>query len=243
VFVIARSNEDSGEWIGYVRATAEAAMVGALADWFAVTALFKHPLGLPIPHTAIIAKRKDEIGRSLGEFVQGNFLTREVIVERIAGAAVGKRLGEWLADDDNADRAAAALADAIGGAVEVLDDEDVNEAIGSTVERRLRHVAVAPLIARAIDVAVDGGQQERLFDSLIRGLRGFLEENRTTFRDRLEYESPWWVPESIDDRVFNKIYGGIQRFLDDVEGKPEHEVRRSIEQRIVALAGRLRDDP
>ena len=105
VFVVARLYEDDHAWVGYVRATAEAAMVGALADWFAVTALFRHPLGLPIPHTAIIAKRKDEIGRSLGEFVQGNFLTREVIATRLASVHVSQRLGRWLADRPNAQRA------------------------------------------------------------------------------------------------------------------------------------------
>ena len=100
---------DTTSWAGYVRAFAEAAMVGALADWFAVSALFRHPLGLPIPHTAIIPNRKDQIGRSLGEFVQSNFLTREVLNERLAGAHVGKRLGDWLGDEHNAAKAGEAV--------------------------------------------------------------------------------------------------------------------------------------
>jgi len=105
VFLIARWLEETHGWAGYVRAFSEAAMIGALADWFAVTALFRHPLGLPIPHTAIIPNRKDQIGRSLGEFVQSNFLTRQVLSERLAGAHVGKRLGVWLGDERNAGRA------------------------------------------------------------------------------------------------------------------------------------------
>src|SRR5262245_11155347 len=96
VFAMARTIEDEHSWAGYVRAFAEAAMVGALADWFAVTALFRHPLGIPIPHTAIIPSRKDQIGRSLGEFVQGNFLTRDVIMERLAGLGISRRFGAWL---------------------------------------------------------------------------------------------------------------------------------------------------
>ena len=135
-------------------------MVGALADWFAVTALFRHPLGLPIPHTAIIPRRKDQIGRSLGEFVQGNFLTREVITERLAGVHVGERLGRWLAVPDNARRASGALADAMRGTIEVLDDRDVQDAIGGLVERRLRATEVAPLLGRAIDVS-DRGRSHR----------------------------------------------------------------------------------
>jgi uncharacterized membrane-anchored protein YjiN (DUF445 family) len=113
VFLVARWQEDRHGWVGYVRAFAEAAMVGALADWFAVTALFRHPLGLPIPHTAIIPNRKDQIGQSLGEFVQENFLTREVLHERLDQARVGQRIGTGRADATNAATAGPAVADAI----------------------------------------------------------------------------------------------------------------------------------
>ena len=146
VYLIARANEDgAAAWVGYVRAGAEAAMVGALADWFAVTALFRHPLGIPIPHTAIIPKRKDQIGRSLGEFVQGNFLTHEVLSQRLAGVHVGQRLGHWLSEPAHAERAAGAVTDAMRGTIEVLDDRTVQEGIGGLVERRLRATEVAPL--------------------------------------------------------------------------------------------------
>ena len=244
VYLVARANEEDGAaWVGYVRAGAEAAMVGALADWFAVTALFRHPLGLPIPHTAIIPRRKDQIGRSLGEFVQGNFLTRDVIIERIAGVHVGQRLGRWLAVPANAERAAVAITDAMRGTIEVLDDRNVQEAIGGLVERRLREVEVAPLLGKAIDVSVEGGHHQRLLDAVLKGLASFLEENRGTLRERLQQESPWWVPEPIDDRIFNKIFRGVQRFLADVEADPDHEVRTAIEARVRLLAERLRDDP
>ena len=149
VYLVARANEDDGPaWVGYVRAFAEAAMVGALADWFAVTALFRHPLGLPIPHTAIIPKRKDQIGRSLGEFVQGNFLTREVLADRLQHVHAGRRLGQWLAVPEHAARASGFAGDAAKGVIEVLDDRDVQSALGGMVERRLRQVDVAPLLAQ-----------------------------------------------------------------------------------------------
>ena len=120
VFVVARVYEDEGTWVGYVESAAEAAMVGALADWFAVTALFRYPLGIPIPHTAIIPKRKDDIGRSIGDFVQGNFLTHEVLAQRLAGVHVGQRLGNWLAQPAHAARAAGAVTDAMRGTIEVV---------------------------------------------------------------------------------------------------------------------------
>jgi len=243
IFVIARWQQQDHSWVGYVRAFAEASMVGALADWFAVSALFRHPLGLPIPHTAIIPNRKDQIGRSLGEFVQTNFLTREVLDERLAGANVGKRLGDWLANEQNAAKAGEALSDVLRGAFEVLDDRDVSSALETLIERQVRATPVAPLLGRAIDLAMEDGHHQRLLNSLLTGLDEFIEDNRATFRARLEHESPWWIPEAIDDRLFAKIYGAVHSFLADVGANPNHEVRRSLDTRVAALATRLRHDP
>jgi len=242
-FLVFRSLEDTHGWAGYVRAFAEAAMVGALADWFAVTALFRHPLGLPIPHTAIIPNRKDQIGRSLGEFVQTNFLTREVLNERLSGAHVGKRLGDWLADEENSVKAGEAASDALRGSLEILDDRDVSSALETLVERRFRATPIAPLMGKAIDLAVEGGHHQRLLDAVLTGLGSFLDDNRATFRARLDQESPWWIPDAIDDRLFTKIYNAVHSFLADVGSDPDHEVRKSIEVRVVAFAQRLRDDP
>ncbi len=243
LYLLTRWQETHHSWVAYVRAFSEAAMVGALADWFAVTALFRHPLGIPIPHTAIIPHRKDQIGRSLGEFVQTNFLTREVLDERLAGANVGKRLGDWLADEQNAAKAGEGVSDLLRGALEVLDDRDVASALQSLVERRIRATPVAPLLGKAIDLAVEGGHHQRLLDSVLTGLGGFLDDNRATFRERLEHESPWWIPETIDDKLFAKIYGAVHSFLADVGSDTDHELRRSIDARVVAFADRLRSDP
>jgi uncharacterized membrane-anchored protein YjiN (DUF445 family) len=242
VFVVARLNEGP-TWVGYVEAMAEAAMVGALADWFAVTALFRHPLGLPIPHTAIIPRRKDEIGRSLGDFVEGEFLTREVLDDRLLRAGVGRRLGTWLREPANARRAADGAADALHGVLEVLDDREVQAALERIVEARVRATPAAPLVGRSIELAIEGGHLDRLLDAVLTGLDGFLEDNRHTFRERLEHESPWWIPESIDDRIFVKIDSALHRFIADVRADPRHEVRRTIDARVAAFAARLRTDP
>ncbi len=242
VYVATRLAGGEG-WVGWVQAFAEAAMVGALADWFAVTALFRHPLGIPIPHTAIIPKRKDQIGRSLGEFVEGNFLTHEVLGERLLHAHVGRRLGVWLSQPANAHRASEALGDALKGTLEVLDDREVQHGLEGVVRRRVRATPAAPLVGRAIDLSVEGGHHQRLLDAVLVGLGGFLEDNRLTFRKRLDEESPWWVPEPIDDRIFEKIYDAVGRFLVDVGGDPEHDVRHSIDTRVLALSERLKSDP
>ena len=242
VFVWATVDGRDG-WVGYVRAFAEAAMVGALADWFAVTALFRHPLRIPIPHTAIIPHRKDQIGRSLGEFVEANFLTHEVLNERLGDADVGRRLGHWLTEPANAVRASEAIGDALQGTLEVLDDREVQHGLEGMVRRRIAETPVAPLVGKAIDLTVEGGHHQRLLDAVLVGLHGFLDDNRSTFRRRLDEESPWWVPEPIDDRVFEKIYTAVGSFLADVGGDPDHEIRQSIEDRIVRFATRLEHDP
>jgi uncharacterized membrane-anchored protein YjiN (DUF445 family) len=243
VFVVARSIEDDHGWVGYVRAFAEAAMIGALADWFAVTALFRHPLGLPIPHTAIIPNRKDQIGESLGEFVQTNFLTQEVLHERLDQAHIGQRLGAWLSDPANAARAGGAVADGLRGSLEVIDDRDVGAALQGMIERKVRDTPISPLIGRAIDVGMDGGHHQRLLDATLSGLGNFLDDNRNTFRDRLRTESPWWVPEGIDDRIFEKIYTAVHRFIGDIEADPHHPMRTSIDERMLDFAERLKTDP
>ncbi|MEX0848452.1 MAG: DUF445 domain-containing protein [Ilumatobacteraceae bacterium] len=243
VFVIAHRLHDRSSWAPPIEAFAEAAMVGALADWFAVTALFRHPLGVPIPHTAIIPKRKDQIGASLGEFVETNFLTHELLDERLARAAVGRRLGEWLADPRNAARAASMAADSVRGILDVLDDEGISRSIEATVERRIRATPVAPLVGRAVDLAIEGDHHQRILDTTIPAVSRFLDDHRTTLRQRLQHESPWWVPEPVDDRIFGKIFSGVQHFLADVASDPRHEVRRSIDERITLFAQRLRDDP
>ena len=243
IYVVAKLNEDSGAWVGYVRAVAEAAMVGALADWFAVTALFRHPLGIPIPHTAIIRKRKDDIGRSLGDFVESNFLTAEVIDERLRGADIGRRAGEWLADPAHAERAGDAIADVLRGGLEVLDDDEIQAGLEHFVRARIDATQVSPLLGRVVDLTVEGGHHQRLLDAVLVSVGGFLDDNRGTFRRRLYDESPWWVPEGIDDRVFAKIYDVVGRFITDVRASPNHELRASVDVRAADFARRLREDP
>lgn len=243
VFVIARVFEDEQSWLGYVRATAEAAMVGALADWFAVTALFKHPLGIPIPHTAIIKKRKNEIGSSLGGFVEENFLTRAVVTERLAEAGLAGRLGSWLAKPENAAIVGAQSAVVVKGVTEVLQDDVVQGGLEAVITERAKEVKVAPLVGRVIDVAIEGRHHETLLDGVLTALDNFMDENADSFRNRLTQESPWWVPETVDDVVFDKIYSAVRRFLTEVSDDEHHELRREIDQRSIKLAQDLRSSP
>lgn len=243
IFIVARGFESDYGWVGYVRATAEAAMVGAFADWFAVTALFKHPMGIPIPHTAIIPNRKDEIGEGLGEFVQSNFLTGEVVAEKLATVEMSRRLGEWLREPDNARSVVSEVAVVVSAVSEVLsDDEDVRMMVDSLVRDRLGRLPVAPVVGRVIDAGMDGGHHGELYNAVLASVASFLDDNRETLRVRLTRESPWWVPEPIDDRIFDKIYGAVMSFLREVDQNPEHHVKRDIDDRARVFANRLRSD-
>jgi uncharacterized membrane-anchored protein YjiN (DUF445 family) len=218
-------------------------MVGGLADWFAVTALFRHPLRLPIPHTAIIPSKKDQIGEGLAGFVQQYFLTSEIVSERVAAAQVPQRVGEWLADPDHARRMAQELSNAISGMASVLRDDELRDSVASFADKRLRATDLSPLLARVLDAACDAGQHQAALTVVLRGSRTFLEQNKAVFRQRVAVESPEWVPEWVDDRVFAKGYTLLQRFLGDVIDDDDHALRRGFDTQLRDLARRLREDP
>src|SRR3954471_20955658 len=234
---------DAGAWVGYVRATAEASMVGALADWFAVTALFRHPLGLPIPHTAIIPRKKDQIGASLGTFVQENFLTRSVIETKLTTIDVPGRLGGFLASPGRAERLAGDAAAAVTALSELLRDEDLQPAVADLVDRRLHATPAAPVVARVLELVVEGDRHQEVMSVALRGLARFLEENRVVFRAQLGDASPAWVPDWVDDRVFDRVFAGLQGFLDEVGADNRHELRRSYDARLRVYVHALRTDP
>jgi uncharacterized membrane-anchored protein YjiN (DUF445 family) len=243
VYVLCRAfTGGSGVW-GYVEAGAEASMVGGLADWFAVTALFRHPLRLPIPHTAIIPAKKDQIGEGLAGFVQEYFLTHEIVSERVAAARVPQRVGEWLADPTHAHRLAEEFSTAVGGLAGVLDDEELRTSVATWADKRLRQVDIAPLLARLLDAVCDAGQHQAALSAFLRGARNFLDRNRAEFRSWVGHESPEWVPEWVDDRVFNKGFNLVQDFLAAVIADDGHALRRGFEAQLRELAERLRSDP
>jgi uncharacterized membrane-anchored protein YjiN (DUF445 family) len=230
-------------WVQFLRTTAEASMIGGLADWFAVVALFRHPLGIPIPHTAVIPKSKDGLGRSLGEFVRHNFLAPDHIVERIEAAHLPTRLGAWLTEAGNAETMAGHLAATVGAVVEGLDAEAIEDELERIVMGRLRALPVAELIGRAMQAAIADGQHRPVMTTAIGGIAHAMDDNRAALRRRVAQESPWWVPEAVDDAVFERAYEAIQRFLTELAADPDHEIRRSIDARLSDLAERLRTDP
>jgi uncharacterized membrane-anchored protein YjiN (DUF445 family) len=234
--------DSHGVW-GYVQAAAEASMVGGLADWFAVTALFRHPLRLPIPHTAIIPRKKDQIGEGLADFVSDYFLTTDIIGERLAAAEVPKRVGQWLAEPAHAAQVAAELSGAVGGLAAVLRDNELRDAVAAFADKRLRDLDAAPLLARVLDAICDSGQHQAVLTAALRGTINFLTDNRASLRHRLSEESPEWVPDWVDDRVFSKAFSSLQSFLTDITLDSNHELRRGYDTQLREFAEKLRTDP
>jgi uncharacterized membrane-anchored protein YjiN (DUF445 family) len=243
VFVVSRVLEVDHGWAAYVRATAEAAMVGGLADWFAVTALFRHPLRLPIPHTAIIPRRKDQLGESLGRFVEDNFLSDEVIAEKLQGRSIARRGAEWALVPDHRATMSRHAGAGLHGALDVLRDDDVQEAVETAVLSRVRKVELAPMAGRALEILTAGDRHQEVLDAALVGLAHFLEEHREEFRERFGRESPWWPPDTIDDRIFDKVYRGLRAVLDDVTASPKHELREYLDRRLAELAVELQESP
>ena len=213
VFLIAKAYEDLAPWVGFVRATAEAAMVGALADWFAVTALFRYPMGIPIPHTAIVPNRKDQIGRSLGRFVENNFLKPEVLSERLRSSHVAERLAGWLTERENAERIAGAVAAGIAGAVQVLRDEDVEALIERGLAKRVRETEAAPLVGNVLSMVATSDLRQEVLDGVVKMLANLFDENRVGIRERIDQELPWWVPAPIDDKIYRRVTEAVERTL------------------------------
>jgi uncharacterized membrane-anchored protein YjiN (DUF445 family) len=237
------SRHPSLEWLAAVRATAEAAMVGGLADWFAVTALFRHPLGIPIPHTAIIAARKNQIGRTLGNFVQRHFLSREVLSKKLESLHVAEHLARWLTVPENSRALAKHAATGLASGVRVLRDEDVQELIEQMLIRRIRNTRVAPLLGRLLSVITEGNRHQELLNEAIKLLARAVDENQDTIRRRIDEESPWWVPEIVDDKIHEKIVGGVDRTLQEVRDDPEHPLRARFDRALEAFIDKLHNSP
>ena len=230
-------------WIGLVRATAEAALVGGIADWFAVTALFRHPLGVPIPHTAIVAKRKDRIGRSLGNFVGSNFLARDVIARQLAGMRLGERAARWLAQPEHRARVARAIASGIARAAESIPTEELQATVHDTLVAQLRKARVAPLLGDLLTLATTDDRHQEMLDKLVQLVSRIVHDNKELIRVRIAEESPWWVPGAVDDKVYQKIVAGIERTLEQVAADEQHPLREQFDQALRGFVEKLHTSP
>ncbi|WP_420749306.1 DUF445 domain-containing protein [Rhodococcus sp. O3] len=233
----------AGEWVGYVRAASEAGMVGALADWFAVTALFRHPLGVPVPHTAIIKKKKDQLGASLSSFVGTNFLAPDVVSAKIESAQIPLRLGGWMAQSANAQRVAQETSTVLRGIVTVLREEDIQQVIDHTIVKRIAEPEWGPPIGRVLTELIAEERHLPLIDMLAERAHQWALGSQETIDRIISRDSPSWSPKFVDMLLGEKIHRELVEFTWKVRSNPTHEVRLAANKFLADYARDLQTDP
>lgn len=228
--------------LSLVHAGAEAALVGGLADWFAVTALFRHPLGLPIPRTAIIPKNKDRIGEGLGRFVERNFLAPELVAARLRTLAPARRLARWLAEPVNAQAVAGGIAEALPPVIRSLEDRELRDFVARSFRDQLRDADLAPLVGRALALLTEGEPYDALFDRALDAARETLEANVGRLYAIVTERSRWWVPKAIDRRIAEKIVDAIEELLAELRA-PDSDGRQRFRAAVHDVADQLVASP
>jgi uncharacterized membrane-anchored protein YjiN (DUF445 family) len=243
VFIAVTAYGAHGTLLSFVQAGAEASMVGGVADWFAVTAVFRHPLGIPIPHTAVLVERKDQFAATLGQFVQENFLNADVLAGRLRAAGISARLAAWLSSPANATRAAVHASSLVSTLAEALRDEDAQRVISSELSRAVNALDVSPLVGRVVRIIIAGGHHSELFNTILSSADTYLDEHHEELRLRFESEAPRWVPGLIYGRVFDRMYAHLRGRLEKMANDPDDETRKQFEEWITGLPDRLETDP
>jgi len=239
---------------GYVNAFAEAAMVGGLADWFAVTALFRHPLGLPIPHTAIIPDNKDRIADTMAQFLQENFLTPAVVARRMAGMNIAKAAGEFLAASptrgpndgviDHRSRITSGAAELLAEVLESLDPDRLGNQVRSGLAGQLSKLEIAPLAGRMIETTMADKRHQPLIDGVVRWAGLTIEDNEDTLREIIHQRVAGvlrWA--GIDKTISSSVLDGLYKLLAEVLIDPNHPLRGKIEEGLQKLGQDLQHDP
>lgn len=242
LFVAATLGQARWPALAHVRAFAEAAMVGAIADWFAVVALFRRPLGLPIPHTAIIPRNKDRIGRALGDFIANHFLAPEVVAAKLDSLDVAGRLAHWLGETDNARRLAQRLAALAPAVLDSLEAETTQPLVRAGLRRALAAVPAAPLLARVLSALVAAGHHQALLDHLLDGAGDLLADHQDSIRERVAERSWKWLPRWVDHKLADKVVRGSRDTLAELHD-PDHPWRAQLQATLQDWCDRLAHDP
>jgi uncharacterized membrane-anchored protein YjiN (DUF445 family) len=246
VFLAARALEHRYLGLGYVKAFAEAAMVGGLADWFAVTALFRHPLGLPIPHTAIIPRNKDRIGEALARFLQENFLIPSVVARRMRNIDVAGAVGHFLQSPSKEEqsRIRAGASRLIADMFESLDDERLGGIVKGAISSRLRRTEVSPLLGHALASAINEDRRVPMLEAGIRWMARALDANEQLIREMVHKKANWVLKlAGLDAKLADAIIDGLRKLTAEMSTDPAHPVRIKVEEALAQLANDLQTKP
>ena len=243
VFVITRFFESTHPLLGFVRAAAEASLVGGLADWFAVTAIFRHPLGIPIPHTAIVPSQKDRIGRTLGNFLKNHFLTRDIIAAEVKRLGLSERAAHWLREPENSRKLAGQLAGGLARAIQALPEREVRALIQRNALERVQKTSVAPIMANLLAVITSENRHHELLDEILDVMSKAVAEHREAIRGRLKRESPWWIPSPVDQAISKQLLAALEGSVAEVRRNAFHPLRKRFDQAVSEFIERLRSSP
>jgi len=245
VFAMTRALQPAYPWLGFVKAFAEAAMVGGLADWFAVTALFRHPLGLPIPHTAIIPRNKDRIGETLANFIRENFLVPSVVARRMQRLDVASAVGRFLQTPaGEGTRIRAGASRLIADVFESLDDERLGGIVKNAISTRLRNMEVAPLLGHALASAINEDRHVPMLEAAIRWTARALDANEPLIRDMVRKKANWVLKlAGLDTKLADAVMDGLRKLTVEMSTDPAHPVRQKIEEALAQLANDLQTKP
>ncbi|KMQ70040.1 membrane protein [Chryseobacterium sp. FH2] len=242
ITTILQKTNDS-HWIGYVRAFSEAAMVGALADWFAVTALFRHPLGLPIPHTNLIENSKQKLGDNLGSFVVNNFLSPQNIRPYIQKLKISNFVGEWLNKEKNQGILIKNISDIVLDILNKLDDSTVSQFISKKVSEMTNDIKLNKIVGNGIHYILEKNDHQRIITNLSKQIKEYIIENDEMIQKRVKEGSYSFIPSFVDNKIADKIASGLSGFFREVEEDPEHEIRNLITKKIHDFSVDLKEDP
>jgi len=244
VFLATGAVPEPGFWTALIHAVAEAGVVGGLADWFAVTAVFRQPLGLPIPHTAIVPRNKNRIGEGLGAFLERHFLTDALLLSKLRAIDPARRLAIWITSPGHADAVADRVTRLLPHIVHALDDEEIRVFTAGALGEQIRTVDAAPLLSRGIGLLTAGGYHEAILDRMIEYGLDFIERNG----ERLELAAAsgerrrWWMPKAVDQQIAHTLLQGLEDLLHDLQ-QPGHNARKKLLNAIDELARDLAVSP
>lgn len=245
IYLVCRWLEATGRdggWTGYVRAASEAGMVGALADWFAVTALFRHPLGIPIPHTAIIKEKKDQVGHALSEFVGDNFLNATLITRKLSDARIPERATDWVLDGGGAERVSAEAGKLVDIVVNGIDPAEAEQVLYTLIIDKAAEPAWGPPLGRALEQLIAEGRVEPAVDAVVVWLDDKAKNSGDTIARLIDERTPRWAPRFVRDLVGDKVNRELLAFTAEVSADPDHEARHAIRRFLTQFAQDLQHD-
>lgn len=234
--------KNPAHWIGYIRAFSEAAMVGALADWFAVTALFNYPLGIKIPHTNLIENSKERIGDNLGNFVVENFLSPKNIRPYIQKIKISNFVGDWLVKERNQEILMKEVSNIILDILHKLDDTAVVSFIGKKAKEMSDDLKINHIVGNGIEYILDKKDHQRFITNLSKQIKEYVLNNQEMVKQRVKSESYFLIPKFVDDGIADKITSGLSKYFEEVELDENHSLRAEITQKLYSFSKEIQTD-